>query len=138
MKAHLLRIKHALRGVFDRKAPDPICDRDPQVGEVTSGAFSPCLKKNVAMGYVKKAYGKAGTQLKVAVRGRTATRRSPRCPLCPTPTSRRPPLPPERRCLVAGALCCEAWLVRFRAQPLLTGAHHCDLSGVVLCESAVV
>lgn len=38
---------------------------------MTSGAFSPCLKKNVAMGYVKKAHGKAGTQLKVVVRGRT-------------------------------------------------------------------
>lgn len=36
-----------------------------QVGEITSGAFSPCLKKNVAMGYVEKKYGKAGTQLKV-------------------------------------------------------------------------
>lgn len=36
-----------------------------QIGEITSGAYSPCLKKNVAMGYVEKKYGKAGTQLKV-------------------------------------------------------------------------
>lgn len=41
-----------------------------KVGEVTSGAFSPCLKKNVAMGYVIKAHGKAGTELKVEVRGK--------------------------------------------------------------------
>jgi aminomethyltransferase len=41
-----------------------------RVGEVTSGAFSPCLKKNVAMGYVDKAHAKAGTELKVEVRGR--------------------------------------------------------------------
>jgi aminomethyltransferase len=41
-----------------------------KVGEVTSGAFSPCLKKNVAMGYVDKAYAKAGTELKVEVRGK--------------------------------------------------------------------
>lgn len=41
-----------------------------RVGEVSSGAFSPCLKKNVAMGYVEKAYAKAGTPLKVAVRGK--------------------------------------------------------------------
>jgi aminomethyltransferase len=41
-----------------------------QVGEISSGAFSPCLKKNVAMGYVKKSFGKAGTPLKVVVRGR--------------------------------------------------------------------
>ena len=35
------------------------------VGEVTSGAFSPTLKKNVAMGYVTKGHRKAGTKLKV-------------------------------------------------------------------------
>jgi aminomethyltransferase len=40
------------------------------VGEVTSGAFSPCLKKNIAMGYVDKAFAKAGTELKLVVRGK--------------------------------------------------------------------
>lgn len=45
-----------------------VCGR--QVGEVTSGAFSPCLKKNIAMGYVEKAYAKAGTELQVEVRGK--------------------------------------------------------------------
>ena len=38
-----------------------------QVGEITSGAFSPCLKKNIAMGYVEKPYAKAGTELKVCL-----------------------------------------------------------------------
>ncbi len=37
-----------------------------QVGEISSGAFSPCLKKNIAMGYVKKGHGKVGTKLKVS------------------------------------------------------------------------
>lgn len=36
-----------------------------QIGEISSGAFSPCLKKNIAMGYVQKGHGKAGTKLKV-------------------------------------------------------------------------
>jgi aminomethyltransferase len=41
-----------------------------KVGEISSGAFSPCLKKNIAMGYVDKSAAKAGTQLKVEVRGK--------------------------------------------------------------------
>mmetsp|Transcript_26513 Transcript_26513/g.36613 ORF Transcript_26513/g.36613 Transcript_26513/m.36613 type:complete len:410 (-) Transcript_26513:111-1340(-) len=41
-----------------------------EVGVVTSGGFSPNLQKNIAMGYVKKAFGKAGTELKVVVRGK--------------------------------------------------------------------
>lgn len=40
------------------------------VGEISSGAFSPCLKKNIAMGYVEKDYAKVGTALKVVVRGK--------------------------------------------------------------------
>jgi len=40
------------------------------IGEVTSGGFSPCLKKNISMGYVANGYHKNGTQVKVTVRGR--------------------------------------------------------------------
>lgn len=39
-------------------------DEGETVGEITSGAYSPTLKKNVAMGYVTKPYRKAGTKLK--------------------------------------------------------------------------
>lgn len=41
-----------------------------EIGEITSGAFSPTLKQNIAMGYVPKALAKAGTELKVVVRGK--------------------------------------------------------------------
>lgn len=41
------------------------------VGEITSGAFSPTLKKNIAMGYVEKPHDKAGTALKLVVRGKS-------------------------------------------------------------------
>ncbi|XP_072969850.1 aminomethyltransferase, mitochondrial [Typha angustifolia] len=41
------------------------------IGEVTSGGFSPCLKKNIAMGYVKSGLHKPGTEVKVVVRGKS-------------------------------------------------------------------
>jgi len=41
-----------------------------EIGEITSGGFSPCLGKNIAMGFVPKKMGKAGTELKVQVRNK--------------------------------------------------------------------
>ena len=61
-----------------------------QIGEVTSGAFSPCLKKNVAMGYVEKKYGKAGTQLKVAVRGKESPAEVTKMPFVPNTYFKEP------------------------------------------------
>jgi aminomethyltransferase len=55
-----------------------------KVGEVTSGAFSPCLKKNIAMGYVDKAFAKAGTPLKVVVRGKSSGATVTKMPFVPT------------------------------------------------------
>jgi aminomethyltransferase len=40
------------------------------VGEVTSGTFSPTLKKPIAMGFVAPEVSKAGTELQVFLRGR--------------------------------------------------------------------
>merc|ERR1712137_178116 len=40
------------------------------IAHITSGGFSPCLKKNIAMGYVKQGFHKSGTELKVVVRGK--------------------------------------------------------------------
>lgn len=48
-----------------------ILDNDGnQIGEVTSGGFSPVLQKNIAMGYVDKAFAKAGTEMVVETRGK--------------------------------------------------------------------
>ena len=46
-----------------------LCGGQP-VGEVTSGTFSPTLKKPIAMGFVVPAAAKPGTELQVDVRGR--------------------------------------------------------------------
>jgi aminomethyltransferase len=40
------------------------------IGTVTSGTFSPCLKKPIAMGYVATAYTKVGTPLLLKIRGK--------------------------------------------------------------------
>ena len=41
-----------------------------QIGEVTSGAFSPILGKNIAMGYVPREHAKTGSEFMVEVRGK--------------------------------------------------------------------
>jgi aminomethyltransferase len=55
-----------------------------EVGEVTSGAYSPCLKKNIAMGYVKKGHDKVGTKLKLVVRGKQNDAEVVKMPFVPT------------------------------------------------------
>lgn len=40
------------------------------VGEITSGTYSPCLKKPIAMGYVDTALAKAGTGLQLKIRNK--------------------------------------------------------------------
>ena len=76
-----------------------------EVGEVTSGGFSPCLQKNIAMGacerccssyalprsprlplsgYVSTPLSKAGTQVKVEVRGKVNEAVVTKMPFIPT------------------------------------------------------
>jgi len=64
------RVGFISAGAPARQHSEVLAPDGSKVGEITSGAFSPCLKKNIAMGYVDKAYAKAGTELKVSVRGK--------------------------------------------------------------------
>ncbi|XP_007533615.1 aminomethyltransferase, mitochondrial isoform X2 [Erinaceus europaeus] len=54
------------------------------IGTVTSGCPSPCLKKNVAMGYVPHEYSKPGTQLLVEVRRKQQAAVVSKMPFVPT------------------------------------------------------
>ena len=50
----------------------PILVNGKPVGYVTSGAFSPILKKNIGLGYVAVEYANIGQQITIEGRGRTA------------------------------------------------------------------
>ncbi|XP_042195706.1 aminomethyltransferase, mitochondrial [Callorhinchus milii] len=63
----------------------PILNADgKKIGEVTSGCPSPCLKMNIAMGYVESQYSKAGTPLKVEVRKKIVDAVVSKMPFVPT------------------------------------------------------
>ena len=43
---------------------------DESIGMVTSGGFSPCLERPIAMGYVRSEFAIPGTEIDLIVRGR--------------------------------------------------------------------
>ena len=55
-----------------------------KIGEVTSGTFSPSLKKPIAMGYVETAHAKAGTDIMVNIRGKMQPAKVERMPFVET------------------------------------------------------
>ncbi|KAI4883094.1 hypothetical protein NFI96_011972 [Prochilodus magdalenae] len=63
----------------------PILSPDGKViGEVTSGCPSPCLKQNVAMGYVETNFSKVGTPIQVEVRKKMIPAVVSKMPFVPT------------------------------------------------------
>lgn len=66
-------------GIIGMKAParqgTEIYDADGEtvIGEVTSGTYSPCLKKPIAMGYVDTALAKVGTGIQLKIRNKMQT-----------------------------------------------------------------
>lgn len=54
------------------------------VGKVTSGTMSPCLRKNVGIGYINKPFNKMGTDLQVVVRGKAYPAVTTKMPFVPT------------------------------------------------------
>jgi aminomethyltransferase len=63
------------------------------VGEVTSGAFSPNLNRNIAMGYAQRPWNKQGSSLKVQVRNKAFDAEAVKMPFVPMKFHR----PPEQK-----------------------------------------
>ncbi|XP_060096074.1 aminomethyltransferase, mitochondrial-like isoform X2 [Heteronotia binoei] len=57
---------------------------DKIIGEVTSGCPSPCLQKNIAMGYVESEYSKPNTAIMVEVRKKSCPAQVTKMPFVPT------------------------------------------------------
>ena len=53
----------------------PILADGRQVGEVTSGSYSPTLEKAIAMGYVAPTFATPGQELSIDIRGRQESAR---------------------------------------------------------------
>ncbi|KAI1459058.1 glycine cleavage system T protein [Annulohypoxylon moriforme] len=67
------RIGLVVDGAPAREGAEILGPDGEKVGKVTSGCPSPSLGKNIAMAYVKDGLHKAGTELKVLVRGKERT-----------------------------------------------------------------
>ena len=48
----------------------PVWDDTEIIGEITSGTYSPTLKKNIGIGYVSMKYAKTGQNVLIEIRGR--------------------------------------------------------------------
>ncbi|TGZ76891.1 glycine cleavage system T protein [Ascodesmis nigricans] len=64
------RVGFIVEGAPAREGAEIISPEGEVIGKITSGCPSPTLGKNIAMGYVKSGFHKAGTELAARVRGR--------------------------------------------------------------------
>ncbi|RLN83243.1 hypothetical protein BBJ28_00020639 [Nothophytophthora sp. Chile5] len=65
------RVGFVVEGAAAREGAELLDAEERVVGHVTSGTFSPTLKKAVGMAYVAKSSGKIGTELQVKARNKT-------------------------------------------------------------------
>lgn len=70
----LIKASRKRVGFTGMKAPAregaEIFDGDNKIGVVTSGTFSPCMKKPIAMGYLSPDFAKEGTEVTIKVRNK--------------------------------------------------------------------
>ena len=64
------RVGLLVEGAPAREGAEIFNEKGEKIGRITSGGPSPCLKKNIAMGYIKSGFHKSGTKVQVKVRQR--------------------------------------------------------------------
>jgi aminomethyltransferase len=67
----------------------PLLAEGRRVGQLTSGTYSPTLKRSIAMGYVERALSEPGAKLEVEIRGRRAGAAVTKLPFVPHHTRPR-------------------------------------------------
>ncbi|MBN2291671.1 MAG: glycine cleavage system protein T, partial [Pirellulales bacterium] len=73
--AKMVRVGLELDGRRAARHGCPVLCGEKQVGEVTSGSFSPTLEKSIAMAYISPKAAKNETELTIDIRGRHETAR---------------------------------------------------------------
>jgi aminomethyltransferase len=78
------RVGLIIEGAPAREGTEIIDSKGEVIGIITSGSPSPTLRKNIAMGYIKSGYHKAGTQVEVVVRGKKRNATIAKMPFVPS------------------------------------------------------
>ncbi|KAG9393620.1 Aminomethyltransferase [Carpediemonas membranifera] len=78
------RVGLCIKGAPAREHTPVFTTSGAPAGEITSGLFSPCLKKPISMGYIDVPHHKADTELLVEVRGRKQPAKVVKMPFVPT------------------------------------------------------
>lgn len=84
------RVGFTLEGAAAREGAELLDEHDQVVGRVTSGTFSPTLKRAIGMAYVAKAAAKSGTPLRVKARGKTQRGEVVKMPFVPARYYKKP------------------------------------------------
>lgn len=85
-----IRVGLVVTGAPAREGAPILSAQGEEIGNVTSGGFAPTLGKAIALGFVDPRFADQGTELGVAVRGRTQTAVVTATPFVPQNYHRKP------------------------------------------------
>ena len=78
------RVGLIVEGAPAREGAEIVNEKGEKIGNITSGCPSPTLGKNIAMGYIKDGFHKAGTDVEVVIRGKKRKAQVSKLPFVPS------------------------------------------------------